>query len=52
VSKGEAEILKYKKFSELDISSILSPMAVAYIDNWTKLGEDDSYVNLALSALR
>jgi hypothetical protein len=52
VSKGEAEILKFKKFSELDISTILSPMAVAYIDSWTKLGEDDSYVNLALSALR
>ena len=27
-------------------------MAVAYIDNWTQLGEDDSYVNLALSSLR
>jgi hypothetical protein len=41
MNKGIAEILKYKKFAELDISTILNQMAIAYIDSWTSLGEDE-----------
>ena len=51
-TKGEAEILKYKKFTELDISSILTPLAQAYIENWTLLDEDETYLNLALCVIR
>jgi hypothetical protein len=52
VSRGECEILKYKKFSELPIVSILNPMATSYLENWTLLGEDDKYLNLCLHTIR
>ena len=51
-TRGEAEILRYKKFSELKISSVLTQKAVAYIEGWTLLNEDDVYLNLALGVIR
>jgi hypothetical protein len=51
-SKGEVDVLKYRKFSELNISSNVNAMAKSYIDSWINQGEDDYYVNLALGAFR
>lgn len=52
MNDGEAEILKYKKFSDLNIASVLSQMALAYIENWTQLGEDVTYINSVIYCLR
>mmetsp|Transcript_6073 Transcript_6073/g.4596 ORF Transcript_6073/g.4596 Transcript_6073/m.4596 type:complete len:90 (+) Transcript_6073:206-475(+) len=52
INAGEAEILKYKKFSELKVASILNPMTQAYIESWILMKEDNKYVNLCLEALR
>ncbi len=51
-SSKEAEILRYKRFSELKLASILNKFAVAYIESWTLLNESDYFINLAFSALR
>lgn len=52
LTAGEAEILKYKKFSELKISSILTQQAKAYMENWFNLVDDTNYRNLAICVLR
>jgi hypothetical protein len=49
---SEADILKYKRFSELDYSGYLQPLVVQYVQNWTKLGDDTKYVCLVLVAVR
>ena len=33
------EILKYKRFKELPISSILKPHIVNYVDNWLHIND-------------
>lgn len=35
LNAGEAEILKYKKLSELKLASHLNSIAVQYLENWT-----------------
>ena len=48
INSGEAEILKYKKFSEIKLATILNHMAITYIDSWVMLKDDKQYVNLCL----
>ena len=52
MSRGECDILKYKKFSELPIAAVLNPMTTSYIENWTLLDEDAKYLNLCLHTIR
>jgi hypothetical protein len=52
LNAGEAEILKYKRFSELKMSSHLNLQAVNYIENWTLLKDDDYYTSLVIHAVR
>lgn len=52
LSAGEAEILKYKKLSELKITSHLNPQALNYLQNWTLLKDDNHYVSIVIVVLR
>lgn len=52
MNAGEAEILKYKKFSELKIAVILNPMTISYIENWVFLKDNNKYTNLLLCTIR
>lgn len=52
LTSGESEILKYKKFSELKISAILTQQARAYLENWFGLGDDTNYRNTVICAIR
>jgi hypothetical protein len=50
---GDPSILKYKKFSEIPQSSILTAQAKNYLTTWHENpNEDPQYVSMALSCLR
>ena len=49
---SETEILKYKKLSELPMSSILNAIALSYLEQWSELKDDDYYVSLVMTCLR
>jgi len=44
-------ILKYKQFSDLYYSVILSPTAKIYIERWINLNDEDYYKSLVLSTI-
>lgn len=52
LSDGDAEILKYKRLSNLKITAFLNPQALNYIENWTLLRDDLFYVTLVVNVLR
>ena len=52
LTAGEAEILKYKKFSELKMTAYLNATAMSYLSNWIALKDDDFFVNLVISVVR
>jgi hypothetical protein len=52
LSAGEAEILKFKKLSELKIVTHLNPQAINYLENWTFLKDDNYYVSMVIVVLR
>lgn len=48
----EADILRYKRFSQLETTLYLQPLAVKYIENWTTLGDEKRYVSLVVACVR
>ncbi len=52
MNRGECEILVHKEFKDLKIAKILNSTALSYLNNWTKLKDDDHYVNLMMIAMR
>ena len=52
MSAGEAELLKYRKLSQLKTALPLNNVAMAYLDSWVALKEDDTYINMLLFTLR
>jgi len=48
---GNADILTYKKVSELECSVILTENAKRAIDHWIALGEQLHYIKMGMQAL-
>jgi hypothetical protein len=48
----EADILKYKRFSELDYIGYLHPLILQYFTTWSRSGEDPKYLCLVIVAVR
>ncbi len=49
---ADAEILKYKKFCELDIIAYIVPEVVEYIQAWTQLKDDPYYISYVIHTFR
>ncbi len=49
---ADTGILSYKKFSELQACKVLNKTAKAYLNRWVELGEDKSYVSLAIIVIK
>lgn len=48
----DADILKYRRFGELEYTGYLQPLMVQYIQNWTRLEDDSMYKSLVLVTVR
>ena len=46
------EILKYKKFSILPCSNVLTDLCKRYVDHWISLKDDEYYQSLVLKSAR
>jgi len=49
---ADAEILKYKKFGDLEIVAFFAPQATEYIQNWTLLKDDPLLVSYVVYTVR
>jgi hypothetical protein len=52
MNAGDAEILKFKKLSELPLATYLNQKAISYIEDWILLKDDDFYASLVIFTLR
>ena len=53
VKETDHEMLKFKDFSKVKMNyTILNKQALNTIQNWTKLADDESYVNQVITVLR
>lgn len=44
--------MNYKRFSEMQCSSVLNEKSLRYLDAWTTLRDDQKYVSLILRTLK
>ena len=51
-SLEDYEILKYKKFSELQIASFLKPHIVLYIEQWLSLNDQEDFTGRIYFTIR
>jgi len=49
---GDYEILKYKKFSQLKISSILKPHVVSTIERWLGINDQEEFTRRVYTTVR
>jgi len=49
---ADTNILNYKKFSELQCTKVLKTTSKAFLTKWSQLGEDQSYVSLAILVVK
>jgi hypothetical protein len=49
---SDAQILKYKKFSQLEFTLNLTHLALEYLQSWTLLGDDPYYMSVVIQTLR
>lgn len=51
-ANAETNILQYRKLSELQLSEILTPISVMFIESWIDLKDDIKLQNLVMDCLR
>lgn len=49
---ADTNVLKYRKFGEMQSTRVLNRTAKAFLTKWSELGEDPQYVSLAILAIK